>query len=284
MISKIAILSDIHGNLPALRAVLEDIQSEKCTKVFVLGDIINGIDPQGSVQYLREWRERVGIELICIKGNAESYLLTPDRHSLPIQNEEWHMNVVRLIQWYEDQLSEENINWIKAFPITYRWRDAYFVHDSPHDRKEVEETSRAIAPEYREWYYHGKGILPGMDNKKWEKLLEYMEVEKIKQVYCGHTHVPFFKEFGDKRICNVGSVGVPVDGDPRAAWGMLMENSNGNKTVTIRRVAYEISEILQKIDETPEYPDFQTSGIREAYKKWFLTGVFWRVHHKDEQR
>ncbi len=284
MISKIAILSDVHGNVPALRAVLEDIQSENCTKAFMLGDIINGVDPQGSVQFLRDWKNRGDIELICIKGNAESYLLTPDRHSLPLQDEAWHMDSVRLIQWFEDQLSEENINWIKSFPMTVRWKDAYFVHDSPMDRIAVEKTNSTLSPEYREWYFHGAGISPGMEAEQWEHLLEFMALENIKQIFGGHTHVPFYKIIGDRHICNVGSVGAPGDGDSRAAWAMLTGNANGDQTVAIRRVTYEISEHIQKINETPDYPDFKTPAIQAAYKKWFLTGIHWSVHHKDMEK
>lgn len=280
MISKIGILSDIHGNLPALRAVLEDVRREKCTKVYVLGDIINGIDPQGSTQYLLDWKNENEIELICIKGNAEAYLLTPNRNSIPIQ-EEWHLDVIRLIQWYEDQLSEQNLAWIRTFPMTVRRKETYFVHDSPLDRIAVQQTNTNLSPEYREWYYHGEGILPEMGERKWQKILDFMHKEAIAQLFCGHTHVPFCKEIDGKRIYNVGSVGAPLDGDPRASWIMLLEDTIGNQTVTIRRVEYDVSEILQKVDGTLDYPDFKTPEIREAYKKWYKTGIHWRAHYSN---
>ena len=77
-----ALFSDIHGNSPALRAVLADIQRAGCTRVFMLGDLINGIDPHGCVTALREWATTTGVELECLKGNGEEYLLTPDREAL----------------------------------------------------------------------------------------------------------------------------------------------------------------------------------------------------------
>ena len=79
MTTQVALLSDVHGNSPALQAVLNDIRSQGCTKVFMLGDIINGVDPHGCIQLLQEWCETNAAELTCLKGNGEEYLLTPDR-------------------------------------------------------------------------------------------------------------------------------------------------------------------------------------------------------------
>ena len=106
--AKIGILSDIHGNSPALLAILDDIRRQKCAKLFVLGDIIDGVDPQTCIQLLRDWMHDTGIDLVCIRGNAESYLLTPERDSLPLK-EDWQIGLVQLIQWYEDQLSEHDL-------------------------------------------------------------------------------------------------------------------------------------------------------------------------------
>ena len=117
-----------------------------------------------------------------------------------------------------------------------------------------------------------------MNGGTWQKILAYMGDENISQIFCGHTHIPFCKEFGDKRICNVGSVGAPLDGNPRAAWVVLTENSKGDQIVRIRRVAYDIDKILQLMDQMPDYPSFQNPDNLEAHKKWLLTGVYWREH------
>lgn len=54
--TKVALLADIHGNSPALQAVLKDIQHNECSQVFVLGDIINGVDPHGCIELLQKWK------------------------------------------------------------------------------------------------------------------------------------------------------------------------------------------------------------------------------------
>ena len=277
MSSKTAFLSDIHGNSPALQSVLEDIKREQCTKVFMLGDIINGIDPHGCVQLLRAWSDRNKVELACIKGNAEAYLVTPDRDLLIQQSDIWDVDLLNLLQWWQDHLSEPDLDWIRSLPDTIRWNDALLVHDSPMDRLAI-QSQTDIPPQYRELNYHGRGITPDMSESDLKKLFEYMSSENIVQVFCGHTHRPFYKRIDEFLICNIGSAGMPLDGDPRPSWVMMVKDDSGNQSVSIRRVAYEVSFLLQLIDHTPDYYDFRMAGYQEAYKKMFLYGNHWRTY------
>ena len=82
----------------------------------MLGDIINGVDPRGCVQILQAWAEKNAVKLSCIKGNAEAYLLTPDREALSIRKEDWNKHLLELIQWFEDRLPHEDLAWIGTFP------------------------------------------------------------------------------------------------------------------------------------------------------------------------
>ncbi len=140
-----AFISDIHGNAPALQAVLADIEAAGCDQVFFLGDLINGVDPHGCVQLLRGWSADRGIPLTCLKGNAEAYLTTPDRASLPRQAETWNQEVLALVEWFEDHLTAEDLAWIDTLPAMLRWHEngqsACLVHDSPLDRLEVERSA-----------------------------------------------------------------------------------------------------------------------------------------------
>jgi predicted phosphodiesterase len=276
MPNKVALLSDIHGNSPALRAVLENIQRQGCEMVFMLGDIINGVDPHGCVQLLRSWVDENRVDLACIKGNAEAYLTTPDRHLLPKQEEEWNTDMIHLVQWWQDHLSASDIEWIDSFPDTLHWNDAYLVHDSPLDRIAV-QNNPGIPPEYREWFFHGRGLVPATDQQTWQNTATYMDQHRIKQVFCGHTHVPFQKIIDGKLICNIGSAGMPLDGDYRSSW-VLMEN----EVVTIKRVAYDVSLIHALIEDNPDYYDFKMPGYRDAYKKSIATGLHWREHIQEQ--
>lgn len=283
MTAKIAFLSDIHGNSPALRAVLEDIQREQCRKVFMLGDIINGIDPHGCVDLLRTWSNEHRIDLACIKGNAEAYLTTPQRNLLPKQDEEWNMDMIQLTQWWEDHLSNSELEWIHSFPDTLRWEDALLVHDSPMDRIAVTTpTDTKVLPQYREWFFHGRGLLPDVNEQTWQKTVEYMEQNHFAKIFCGHTHIPFQKTIDGKFICNLGSAGMPLDGDYRASWVLMESAASGKETITIRRVDYDVSLTHALIDNTPDYPNFNIPGFREAYKQGIASGHYWRAHMPKE--
>jgi predicted phosphodiesterase len=279
MTVKIAFLSDIHGNSPALRAVLENIQRQQCKTVFMLGDLINGIDPHGCVQLLRMWAEEKRVDLACIKGNAEAYLTTPHRNLLPKQDEEWNVDMIQLTQGWEDHLSASDLEWVHSFPDTLHWQDAFLVHDSPMDRIAVESQSDPeILPQYREWFFHGRGLLPDTDEETWQKTLEYMEQNHFAKLFCGHTHIPFQKTINGKLICNIGSAGMPLDGDYRPSWVLVENDANGKETISIRRVDYDVSLTHALIDSTPDYHNFKMPGFCEAYKQWIATGRHWREH------
>jgi len=74
----------------------------------------------------------------------------------------------------------------------------------------------------------------------------------------------------------VGSVGLPLDGDPRSAWVMLENEPGKESLLTIHRVAYDIEQMLHMVDEASNYPDFKTISDRQAYKKTLENGLFWR--------
>ena len=116
MSEKVAILSDVHGNSPALEAVLQNTREAGCTKWFVLGDVINGIDPAGCLNLLKACDN-----IICLKGNAESYLTTPDLAHFPQREEPLYRDVIGLIRWWQMHISEADLAWIQDMPDLLFW-------------------------------------------------------------------------------------------------------------------------------------------------------------------
>jgi hypothetical protein len=110
-----------------------------------------------------------------------------------------------------------------------------------------------------------------------------MQADAVSQVYVGHTHVPFIAWHGSRLLCNAGSVGLPLDGDPRAAWVLVEQTPGEPPAVSIRRVEYEIPAILQIVDSNSDAPDFERPGMQQAYKKMLQTGLHWRVHLHEEK-
>ena len=279
MQSKVALLADIHGNSPALQAVMEDIQRQGCSHVFMLGDLINGVDPTGCAQLLRNRCAQARIDLICLKGNAEAYLLTPDREALLGRPEPWNLEMIQLVQWFAAHLTYEDMEWIRSFHDFVLWQDACLVHDSPNDRLYPESWHNPdLETKYQEWFHHAPGLYPEMPEPEWQKLWAFMEAHHFAQVFCGHTHVPFYREYEGKRVCNPGSVGVPLDGDPRPSWLLVSGSADGLPEILFRRVDYDIARMHTLIDQTPDYPDFAVPGRKEAYKQWLSTGIYWKVH------
>jgi predicted phosphodiesterase len=247
---KRALISDIHSNVEALAAVMDDIRSQEITEVYCLGDVIGyGPNPRDCVDQAIRWR-------VCIMGNHDqAALFDPDGFN-PV--------ALQAIYWTRDQLDSghggaaaANRRWdfLGELPRTHAEPGMLFVHGSPR-----EPTNEYVFPE--DVYNQRK-----MDNL-------FNRIEK----YCfqGHTHIPgvftssleFFTpedcnyqyELGDEKVMvNVGSVGQPRDGDTRACYVVL-----NNETVTFRRVDYPFAETADRIYGQPELDNMLGDRLKEG--------------------
>lgn len=185
---KMAVISDIHSNLPALEAVLEEV---KGMRIFCLGDLV-GYNPFPSevIELL------VKRDIPSIMGNHDNAVLTGDTSWLnPV--------AASAIEWTIDALTEENMEYLKGLPIFHE-DEFYAVHGSP--REPLEEY---VYPDY-----------PA------DVLESFFVYTKRRAIGLGHTHVPFKTSFGEKLIFNPGSVGQPRDLDPRAAYAIFDSDNN----------------------------------------------------------
>jgi predicted phosphodiesterase len=267
---KVAIISDIHGNSLALQAVLEDIERQGCSEIFFLGDLVNGIDLHTCIKIIRNLNH-----ITCLKGNAEFYMLTPDLENFPKKDDPLYSELIPLLQWFKSRLSEDDLAWLQQLPDWVISNGVCFVHDSPLDRLSLQTRFLSDNGEkYHELELHSQGITLDMPAAKWESLCDWMESQAVLQVFCGHTHRPFIRRLDAKLICNVGSVGMPLDGDPRPAWVMLENHLGYESLISIRRITYEIERMYQMIDDADDYPNFKMPADREAYKRLLATGSF----------
>jgi predicted phosphodiesterase len=274
-----AILSDIHGNTPAFEAVLADIERCGCSTILILGDIINGFDPAGSLALVRGLGERA----ITIKGNAEHYTLTPRLEELPGRDTSYHPSLIRLITFFRDRLTPGDLAWLEALPDHRMWQGACLVHDSPLDRfYPARWRIPGLADIYQEWYFHARGITDRMPEEDWQELWAWMEAQDVWGVFCGHTHEPFIRRSDTRLVCNAGGAGFPLDGDPRPSWVLLEGQPGSGCALTIRRVNYDIERAVQMIDDEPDFHDWDTPAHRAAYKKMIQTGIHWRAHEAKE--
>lgn len=221
-----AILTDIHGNFDALEAVLADVERHRPASMICLGDFVGyGAAPNECIDRLRP-----GIEA-AVAGNHD--LAACGRIRLGYFNPD----AAKAAEWTTEKLTDANLEYLRGLPFSVAWRGARLVHASP------------ASPE--EWHY----VFSPNDAA--------YEMESVTEPVCfiGHSHFPGTFELAGERVTytrgeivhqrpgcrylvNVGSVGQPRDGDPRAAY-LLWDDLDG--TLRHVRVDYDVEAARQRI-------------------------------------
>lgn len=181
----LAILSDIHGNLPALRAVLKDALARGCDRFISLGDVVGYYaEPGECIDLLREH------DVINILGNHDNYLVKDTNCSRS-------RAVSLIVDHHKKIVSESQLNWLKQSLSFLKEDKTLFVHGGPED------------PQDQYLYAVSSKIFP----------------PEVDILFSGHTHVQVMVDFDGKIFCNPGSVGQPRDGDTRAAYASIKEGT-----------------------------------------------------------
>ena len=194
----LALLYDVHGNLPALEAVLDDARRAGATRFLLGGDYaLFGAWPRETVERLRE------LPADWIRGNGERWTAAPGEAPEPARE---------AIERCRELLEGELVAELARLPESTAIDGAFYCHGSP--ASDVE----SFLPEPSEI---DEGLLRGVDSPR---------------VVFGHTHLAFRRE-GPRRVdlLNPGSVGMPFDGDPRAAYALLEPGGE----IRHRRVEYD---------------------------------------------
>jgi putative phosphoesterase len=217
---KLAIVSDVHGNLAALDAVLEDLDAVKPDLVVHGGDLVfNGPHPAECIDRIRE-RGWPGV-----MGNTDEALWT-----LPATLSENSVRIFKVIAGATTSLlGAERVAWLKTLPL--EWRDAdraAVVHAVPGDTWKIVPTDASDA-ELQEIYGPLGAAL----------------------VVYGHIHRPYLRIVGDFTLANSGSVGMPFDGDRRASY-LLIDDGRPK----IRRVGYNVRRYVTDLERSG-YPTSQ---------------------------
>jgi predicted phosphodiesterase len=244
-----AIISDIHGNLEALEAVLADIRSQNVTEIYCLGDIIGyGPNPRECIDLVMKH-----CQLTIIGNHDQAALFDP---------EGFNPGAERAIFWTRAQLEAGD-----PAGNERRWE---FLGELPRMKRDGEIM-----------YVHGSARNPLNEYVFPEDIYNQRKLERIfglVEKYCfqGHTHIPgvFTEDYNflapdefdmtyqlndRKSLINVGSVGQPRDGDNRSCYVLLNDH-----TVTYRRVAYDFEKTASKIYPIPELDNFLGDRLREG--------------------
>jgi len=234
---RIGILSDVHSNLPALEAVLSDIDAAGADVRYALGDLV------GYAPWPNEVLERLRSEGIpIVMGNYDDGTgFERDECGCAYTNPAEKALGDESFAWTKAHTSDENKAWLRTLHPEIRFeadsRRYLLVHGSP----------RRI----NEYLYEDK------PDETFARIAAGADADVI---VCGHTHRPYDKTVGQARFVNVGSAGKPKDGDPRACWALL---DTATSTVEIRRVTYDVEAAAKAVEES-DLPSEFAAQLREG--------------------
>ena len=224
---RIAALYDIHGNLPALDAVLEELEDVQPDLIVLGGDIVSGPMPKQTLERISQ----LGNSVHALRGNADREVVAAfDDLSLAQGVPEEVREVTR---WVAQQLEQSQRNFLAQLPehITFHVEglgDVLFCHATPRNDEEI---FTPITPQAR--------------------LETFFANVKQPIVVCGHTHMQFERHVGSVRILNAGSVGMPYADTPGAYWLLL-----GPEGIEFRTTEYDVEAAAQAVRKSG-YPQAQ---------------------------
>ncbi len=208
---RLAILSDIHGNLTALEAVIADLKRTGPDLVLQGGDVVvGGPRPAEVVDRIRE------LGWAGVLGNTDEVLWAPEQFERQVKRAPKLRPLLQILfhdfAVTRDRLGDERLRWLQALPPIWQNHSISLLHASPGDLWQA----------------------PMADCDEQQLVATYGALGSKVVVY-GHIHRPYVRQVPGFVVANSGSVGTPYDGDPRASY-LLVEDSN----VTVRRVEYDI--------------------------------------------
>jgi putative phosphoesterase len=227
----VAAIYDIHGNLPALEAVIREIRQAGVGRIVVGGDVIPGPMPRETIARLLE----LDIPMQFIRGNGDRVVLEQMRG---VESNEVPERFREVVRWNAEQLHAEHEQLLASWPQTLQLEirglgEVLFCHATPRNDNEI---VTRLTPE--------------------DRLLSVFDRLDAAVIVCGHTHMQFDRTIGKVRLVNAGSVGMPF-GKPGAYWLLL------GPDVQLRHTRYDLEKAADQIRETryPQAQDFAACNV-----------------------
>jgi len=255
---KLAFISDIHANLPALEAVLQDMEQHKPDDIYCLGDLVNFAGWDNEVINLIRQKN-----ITCIQGNHDEGI-GYNRHDFPFsysndaQKQFGHISILQV----NKKITPSNRNYLCNLPFMLQLEFRFPFH---HLRMAILHGSISSNNEYVN------------EKVSDDYLLEMMDIINADMLLMGHTHKPFHKtifcEEGNRKLyrhaVNVGSVGKPRHGNNQACYSIVTINHQtdlsdpASVNAQFEYVSYEVREVIKHIHDL---------GLSDAYNDFLLNG------------
>ncbi|WP_026876927.1 metallophosphoesterase family protein [Jiangella gansuensis] len=219
MVASVAVLSDVHGALPALEAVLAEPDVVAAERIVLTGDIAAGPLPVETLDLLTSLGERV----VWVRGNADRELVTVARGGT---------SGIDVADWAGRQLRPDQVELLDGLPhpVTLDvdgFGPVLFCHGSPRDDDEVVLVDSSLA--------------------RWADVLAGVP-DDVRTIVCGHTHMPFQRLVDRRLVVNPGSVGMPY-GRPGPHWALLRDG-----VVTLRSTTVDLDALADAVVAASVFP------------------------------
>ncbi|MCV9993970.1 metallophosphatase family protein [Paeniglutamicibacter sp. ZC-3] len=231
MMRSVAVLSDIHGVLPVLEAVLAEPAVAAAERIVVTGDHAAGPQPTEVLDLLAALGERA----VLVRGNADRELAAVARGaSIEVPDE--------VVPWAAAQLAPEHISLLEQLPhpVTlevHGFGPVLFCHGTPRDDEEV--------------------VLVDSRLGRWTEVFAGLP-DEVQTVVCGHTHMPFVRLVDRRLVVNPGSVGMPY-GRPGGNWALLHDGA-----VSLHRSTIDVEQTIERVVAESSYPN------RRQWAEYFI--------------
>ncbi len=234
---RVAFLTDVHGNLAALQAVLAHARAQGAQAFWNGGDMVGyGPEPESCVCLLRS------VESAAVVGNYDRKVL-----SVPQKREAWsrkkHPLKLKAFLWAYDQLTDASRTYLDTLPE--RWRA-----DVAGVRVQINHASPVSIQEH---------LGPHTAHARWHELASLADADLV---LCGHTHIAHEHQVNGVHFVNPGAVGRPEGGDPRSGYALL-DLADGTAAVTLHRVPYDTEATAAAC---------RAADLPEAFAQMFLQG------------
>lgn len=217
---RIGVISDIHSNIYALKAVLKDIESKNIDKIICTGDLVGyHTSPNEVVKVIKEKN------ILTVMGNHDLNIATKEIKNISgLEGKD--LEKVEIFNYAVKNSSSETKEFLKSLPLEIileiEGKIIKFVHGSPNSITEYLKENSEEA----------------------EKVMSELKEDIL---VCGHSHVAYFKQYDEKLLVNAGSIGKPKKGIPDSEY-VIIDIKNGEVKVSIENVKYDVESIIKDIE------------------------------------
>jgi putative phosphoesterase len=241
---RVAALYDIHGNLPALEAVLEEVRASKVDRMLIGGDVLPGPMPRECLDLI--FASTIATDFIIGNGDRETIAARHGQMSSLIPEA-----FRETMNWNAAQVTDADVQRINLWPLTKRLQidgsgEVLFCHATARNDNEIFTSATSE-----------------------EKLRPLLDPLAVDVVVCGHTHMQFDRMVGGTRVINAGSVGMPFD-VPGAYWLLL------DRVIELRRTDYDFDKAAERVRRTayPQAEVFASNSILSPPSRQMMTEAF----------